>query len=148
MEAFCELHPMLRVANLYLQCVASVVDVSVTESVVELLTKSGEKYRVRFPDIVQLRRGSPLPFDSRDAFIYIRLQTVPLKKTSGSDSTEVIHLAETKPKPIKKKLWIPEIGLTYRLECAKCGSSLIDAAKFQRVLPLPSGSWRDAASDW
>ena len=149
-SAFCEVHSLLRIANLYVKgfSEAAGLKVSVTDNVVHLETSSST-FHIKFPSIIKIQNEFEIQPTLEQDYIHLRLPTLPIEKTSGSSSTEVIPLPSSSlTKKSTKNPSIPKCNVSYRLECNSCQTPLTDALVFQRVLPLPSSSWKDAASDW
>ena len=164
-RAFCEVHPLLRIANLYVEWpVPSTVDggdnvrvrvqVSVASNTISLKdAKSGAEFQINFPVSIKLLAGCidrPTSVEQGGRFLHLRMPTVPPLTTRGSENTEVISLPDisTMKTLVKKKIYIPESAGTYRLQCSHCGAIFVETVQFQRVLPLPSSSWSEGASDW
>nr|CAG4636191.1 EOG090X06NK [Eubosmina coregoni] len=83
-------------------------------------------------------------------YIHLRMPSgVPEGKTRGSDSVEVIGFRGLSGNyQSANKMYIPEKGKCYRIQCAECQAILFDNIHLERVLPLPRASWSEAASDW
>lgn len=156
-SALCEVHPQLRVANLYVRTLktekvfslASVVDNTVC-----LEESECERRRLilTFPVSTKLLDNYKFKTTSIDGeYIHLRMPIgVPQGVTSGSESTEVLDLDVLSSSEVKTKtrLYIPSLERTYRIHCAECQSIFVNSVRFERVLPLPCTSWTEAASDW
>ena len=158
-SAFCELHPQLRVANLYIKIsptcrISNIASINNNSIHLDGTDDSERSVAVlKFPASVKLLDNLKFKTDSIDeVYVHLRMPIgVPAGSLSGSENTEVldlstlnIHTAQTSV----RKVFIPKEDTDYRVRCAECQSNFIDSARFKRVLPLPRASWSDAASDW
>lgn len=150
--ALCEIHPQLRVANLYVKlsnnATISNSNISVKENSICL---GDEEALIKFPISVKLLDNYKFQANIIDEeYIHLRMPIgVPL--TSGSTSTEVLDLLSLTNNYIpitKSRIFHPTIGKDYRIECAECQNSIVDSVCFKRVLPLPRATWSEAAFDW
>lgn len=153
-SAICEVHPQLRIANLYIRLsspnttlnAASVVDNSIC-----LEDGANARMLLEFPVSIKLLDNYKFKPVIDGDYIHLRLPIgVPKGMKSGSENVEVLDLSALSTNTYKSqgKIFCPIIGKEYRLQCAECQSVLVDRVHFKRVLPLPRASWSEAASDW
>lgn len=159
-SALCEIHPHLRIANLYVKLSKSTTGsilsaASVKDNSICLESEDGDKYQtvmLKFPVSVKLLDNYKFQATVIDEeYVHLRMPIgVPPGMTSGSASTEVLDLmtlTTTFSSP-PEKMFIPTVEKEYRIQCAECQSLLVDDVRFKRVLPLPRAEWSEAASDW
>lgn len=155
--AFCELHPQLRVANVYIKFSTALGNSNLVAKIDDdsiCLEKDGEKTKVnlKFPQTVKLLGNCKPEFSIIDeVYSHLRMPIgVPDGSLSGSENVEVIDLMALKASVVssERKIFIPVKEKKYRVRCAECHSIFISDICFKRVLPLPRASWSEAASDW
>ena len=153
-SALCEVHPQLRLANLYVKMThEGALNALVEEECVTLQSTNQPNLRLRFPSTLRIKLADKCQIQPTVSGVYAHLR-MPCGVTggtvsSGSDSVEVIDFVPltsgfTRP----AKMRIPQIEERYRIQCLECEAILVPQVQFQRVLPLPRASWSEAASDW
>lgn len=155
-RGLCEVHPQLRIINLYLK-ISKTAEYSVQQLQASIegnaisLKCGGDEIRLQFPVSVKLLENYNFqPAFVDEFYIHLRMPSgVPEGKTSGSDSVEVIGFRGLSGNyHSENKMHVPEKDKCYRIQCAECQAILFDDVKLERVLPLPRSSWSEAASDW
>lgn len=152
----CEVHPQLRVANLYVKFsktaklnAATVVDNSV---ILESTESKKNHVMLKFPVSIKLLDNYKIQFTLVDEeYVHLRMPIgVPSGMMSGSENIEVLDLLTLTSHGYASQgeIFNPSVDKEYRIQCAECQSVLVDSVRFKRVLPLPRVSWSEAASDW
>ena len=156
-SALCEVHPQLRVANLYIRLsnpggVVSTASVMNNSLCLEATEDGRTRMVLKFPVSIKLLdnyKFQPTVID--EEYIHLRMPIgVPQGKKSGSENVEVLDLAALSGKTYKSqgKMFNPTLEKEYRIQCTECQSVFMNRVHFSRVLPLPRASWSEAASDW
>lgn len=151
-SALCEVHPQLRLANLYVRMAhEGALNALIQADCVTLYTES-RRVRIQFSQtqaqLVDSSHIQPTLFPPE--YVHLRMPCGVLgSKASGSEFVEVIDFAPlTSGFTSPAKMHIPTPKERYRIQCVECEAVLIPEVQFERVLPLPRTSWSEAASDW
>ena len=154
-SGLCEIHPQLRIINLYLKIAKTRNNMQQLQASMQgnsISLSSGDYQLIlKFPVSVKLLENYKFqPAFVDEFYIHLRMPSgVPEGKTRGSDSVEVIGFRGLSGNyQSTNKMYIPEKGKCYRIQCAECQAILFDNIHLKRVLPLPRASWSEAASDW
>lgn len=161
-SALCEMHPQLRLANLYIRTsfegalVAQLVEGQNSVELLSVIDDSSPPLKLTtltFPSSILQLLGNCIIQSTVFGGEYLHLR-IPCggpigKKTSGSDTTEVIDFSSlTSDFKSPAKMHLPAPNEICQIQCIGCGTTLVSDAKFERILPLPRSSWSEAASDW